>query len=68
MKKKENYIKLILCIFYQVFGRPQWITVRSRSRTFVTKIKEDLERKGCQIRISCAVQSVSKFESGKKLL
>ncbi|KAJ0861944.1 putative cyclopropane-fatty-acyl-phospholipid synthase [Helianthus annuus] len=48
----------------QVFGRPQWIMVRSRSRTFVTKVKEDLERKGCQIRIGCGVQSVSKFESG----
>ncbi|KAJ0861943.1 putative cyclopropane-fatty-acyl-phospholipid synthase [Helianthus annuus] len=48
----------------QVFGRPQWLTVRSCSHTFVTKVKENLECKGCKIRIGCSVQSVSKLDSG----
>ncbi|PWA40403.1 Mycolic acid cyclopropane synthase [Artemisia annua] len=44
----------------QLFGRPQWFTVRSRSRTYVKKVKEELENRGCQIRTGCAVRSVSK--------
>ncbi|KAJ9555609.1 LOW QUALITY PROTEIN: hypothetical protein OSB04_010223 [Centaurea solstitialis] len=46
----------------QLFGRPQWFTVRCRSQTYVKKVKEELENRGCQIRTGCAVQSVSKLD------
>ncbi|KAJ0677686.1 putative cyclopropane-fatty-acyl-phospholipid synthase [Helianthus annuus] len=48
----------------QVFGHHQWLTTRSGSHTYVKKLKEDLERRGCQIRTGCSVQSVSKLDNG----
>ncbi|XP_060216081.1 uncharacterized protein LOC132643625 [Lycium barbarum] len=49
----------ILCVFHyvilsehhllQLFGRPQWLTVRWRSHTYVNKVKEELEKRGCQL-------------------
>ncbi|KAK9060122.1 hypothetical protein SSX86_020826 [Deinandra increscens subsp. villosa] len=48
----------------QVFGHPKWLTVRNRSLTYVKKLKEDLERRGCQIRVGCLVQSISKLDNG----
>ncbi|XP_071726492.1 uncharacterized protein [Rutidosis leptorrhynchoides] len=48
----------------QLFGRPQWFTVRCRSQAYVKKMKEELEKRGCQIRTGCAVQSVSKLDDG----
>ncbi|MFS7992802.1 putative protoporphyrinogen oxidase [Helianthus anomalus] len=49
----------------QVFGRPQWLRVRNSSHTYVKKLKEDLESRGCLIRMGCSVQFVSKLDNGK---
>eukprot|EP00258_Populus_trichocarpa_P008665 XP_002314493.3 uncharacterized protein LOC7459982 isoform X1 [Populus trichocarpa] len=43
----------------QLFGRPQWLTVRRRSHSYVNKVREKLESWGCQIRTGCEVQAVS---------
>ncbi|XP_076942205.1 uncharacterized protein LOC143612004 [Bidens hawaiensis] len=48
----------------QLFGRPQWFTVKWRSQTYVKKVREELENRSCQIRTSCAVKSVSKHDDG----
>nr|XP_016466796.1 PREDICTED: uncharacterized protein LOC107789486 [Nicotiana tabacum] len=48
----------------QLFGRPQWLTVRWRSRTYVNKVKEELEKRGCQLKTSCEVNSLSTNEEG----
>ncbi|MCD7469746.1 hypothetical protein HAX54_008927 [Datura stramonium] len=48
----------------QLFGFPQLLTVRWRSHTYVNKVKEELEKKGCQIRTGCEVNSVSTNEEG----
>ncbi|KAK8571928.1 hypothetical protein V6N12_027996 [Hibiscus sabdariffa] len=42
----------------QLFGRPQWMTVRWRSQHYINKIREELESRGCQIRTGCEVNSV----------
>lgn len=43
----------------QLFGRPQWLTVRWRSHTYVNKVREQLESKGSQIRLGLGVNSVT---------
>jgi len=43
----------------QLFGRPQWLTVKERSQSYVKKLRAQLESRRCQIRLGCAVQSVS---------
>lgn len=48
----------------QLFGRPQWLTVKGRSHRYVDKVREELESKGCEIRTGCAVQSVSSIDGG----
>ncbi|KAK9140261.1 hypothetical protein Scep_009942 [Stephania cephalantha] len=48
----------------QLFGRPQWLTVRWRSHTYVNKVQEELQSRGCQIRTGCAVQSITSHSGG----
>ncbi|KAJ3677201.1 hypothetical protein LUZ60_002925 [Juncus effusus] len=48
----------------QLFGRPQWLTVKGRSHCYVNKIKEQLEKMSCEIKTSCAVESVSSVNGG----
>lgn len=48
----------------QLFGRPQWLTVRGRSHCYVNKVIQVLERKGCQIRTGCQVKSVFASNEG----
>ncbi|KAL0899219.1 hypothetical protein Bca101_083180 [Brassica carinata] len=48
----------------QVFEKPQWLTVAGRSETYVAKVTAELEKRGCKIRMSCNVQSVSTSEDG----
>uniref|UniRef100_A0A5B6YSM5 Amine oxidase domain-containing protein n=1 Tax=Davidia involucrata TaxID=16924 RepID=A0A5B6YSM5_DAVIN len=48
----------------QLFGRPQWLTVRWRSHNYVNKVRGELESRGCQIRSSCEVLSVSTGDEG----
>ncbi|KAL5990383.1 hypothetical protein ACLOJK_011283 [Asimina triloba] len=65
--QKNGYSKLFQEA-YLLFRRPQWLTVKSRSRTYVHKVKEELENRCCQIRTGCEVQSVSTIDGGKQLL
>ncbi|KAK1362619.1 Cyclopropane-fatty-acyl-phospholipid synthase [Heracleum sosnowskyi] len=51
----------------QLFGRPQWLTVRCRSQSYVNKVKEELIIRGCQILSGCPVQSVTAVDGGKCL-
>ncbi|KAI5649663.1 hypothetical protein M9H77_35668 [Catharanthus roseus] len=48
----------------QIFGRPQWLTVRQRSHTYVNKVRSELERKGCKIRTGCEVSTISTNDEG----
>lgn len=48
----------------QLFGRPQWLTVRGRSHCYVNKVIQVLESKGCQIRTGCQVKSVLTANEG----
>ncbi|RZC62084.1 hypothetical protein C5167_023831 [Papaver somniferum] len=49
---------------YLLFGRPQWLTVRWRSQSYIDKVTEELDRRGCQIKTGYAVNSVSTFDGG----
>ncbi|KAK1362601.1 Cyclopropane-fatty-acyl-phospholipid synthase [Heracleum sosnowskyi] len=48
----------------QLFGHPQWLTVRCRSHSYVNKVKEELIIRGCQILSGCPVQSVTAVDGG----
>ncbi|KAG8100018.1 hypothetical protein GUJ93_ZPchr0013g37482 [Zizania palustris] len=52
----------------QLFGRPQWMTVKGRSHTYVNKVREELESYGCQIKTACEVQSVSSCDGGYRVV
>ncbi|XP_011649135.2 uncharacterized protein LOC105434590 isoform X1 [Cucumis sativus] len=51
----------------QLVGRPQWLTVKGRSHSYVKKVQEVLESQGCQIRTSCEVNSISTLVKGCKV-
>ncbi|KAK4775674.1 hypothetical protein SAY87_023635 [Trapa incisa] len=48
----------------QLFGRPQWLTVKRRSQTYVSKVREVLESRGCKIKKDCEVQQISTSSRG----
>ncbi|WOK95387.1 hypothetical protein Cni_G04094 [Canna indica] len=48
----------------QLFGRPQWLTVKSRSQCYIQRVREELESRSCKIKTGCAVQSVLSTEGG----
>ncbi|XP_056867370.1 uncharacterized protein LOC108861969 isoform X2 [Raphanus sativus] len=48
----------------KIFPRPQWLTIAGGSESFVTKVRAELEQRGCKIRTSCNVQSVTTSEDG----
>ncbi|XLR00814.1 hypothetical protein S83_067012 [Arachis hypogaea] len=48
----------------QLFGRPQWLTVKGRSHTYVKKVKEELVRKGGQAIVNCEVELVLASKKG----
>ncbi|CAM8988394.1 unnamed protein product [Rhodiola kirilowii] len=52
----------------QLFGRPQWLTVRWRSQQYVNKVRDELEKRRCQIRTNCEVQSVLTCDAGCTVL
>ncbi|XP_021721859.1 uncharacterized protein LOC110689385 isoform X2 [Chenopodium quinoa] len=52
----------------QLFGRPQWLTVKGRSHCYVNKIREELENQGVQVKTSSEVISVSTSDEGCTLL
>ncbi|WVZ64255.1 hypothetical protein U9M48_013805, partial [Paspalum notatum var. saurae] len=49
-------------------GRPQWLTVKGGSESYVNKVREKLENTGCQIKTGCEVNSVSSFNEGYRIL
>ncbi|KAK1419911.1 hypothetical protein QVD17_29348 [Tagetes erecta] len=60
---------LVLLFLYnhhnlQVFRGPQWLRIRNSPHTYVEKLKEHLECRGCRIRTSCSVEAVSKLDNG----
>ncbi|XP_061993143.1 uncharacterized protein LOC133711000 isoform X2 [Rosa rugosa] len=48
----------------QLFGGPQWLTIKWGSHCYVKKVKEVLESKGCQIRTGSEVHKVSTTDDG----
>ncbi|KAF8655180.1 hypothetical protein HU200_061321 [Digitaria exilis] len=52
----------------ELFGRPQWHTVKGGSGSYVDKVRGELESMGCQIKTGCEVKSVSKFNEGYGIL
>ncbi|KAM7488473.1 hypothetical protein LguiB_025957 [Lonicera macranthoides] len=48
----------------QLFGRPQWLTVRRRSHNYVNKVREELESRDCRIKSACTVHSISRVDEG----
>ncbi|KAL2530840.1 Cyclopropane-fatty-acyl-phospholipid synthase [Forsythia ovata] len=48
----------------QLFGRPQWLTVRRRSQNYVNTVRKELDSRGCQIRTNCEVCSVLTNDEG----
>ncbi|MED6131612.1 hypothetical protein PIB30_011211 [Stylosanthes scabra] len=47
----------------QLFGKPQWLTIKWRSQTYV-KVKEELVSRGVQVIANCEVELVSTSEEG----
>ncbi|PUZ69398.1 hypothetical protein GQ55_2G104700 [Panicum hallii var. hallii] len=53
----------------ELFGRPQWLTVKGGSGSYVSKqVREELESMGCQVKTGCEVKSVSRFNEGYQIL
>lgn len=48
----------------QIFGRPQWLTVKGRSQSYVTKLVAELRANGCEIRLNCTATKVSSLDQG----
>ncbi|KAF3782892.1 Tuberculostearic acid methyltransferase [Nymphaea thermarum] len=61
------YYVLLFCRNHhalQVFGQPQWFTVKDRSHSYVNKIRVELEKHGCEIRTGCPVKYVLTASGG----
>ncbi|XP_050375275.1 uncharacterized protein LOC126792840 [Argentina anserina] len=52
----------------QIFGRPQWLTVRWRSHCYVRKVREVLESQGSRIKTSCEVHKVCTTGEGSTVV
>ncbi|XP_011649139.2 uncharacterized protein LOC105434591 [Cucumis sativus] len=48
----------------QLFGHPQWLTVKSSSNSYLKKLQKALESAGCQIRTCSKVNSISTTKEG----
>eukprot|EP00897_Mesotaenium_endlicherianum_P008430 jgi/Mesen1/7615/ME000397S06675 len=42
----------------QIFGRPQWLTVKGRSQAYVSKVVEAVKARGGSFRTGCAITAV----------
>ncbi|XP_025803676.1 uncharacterized protein LOC112882759 isoform X4 [Panicum hallii] len=51
----------------ELFGRPQWLTVKGGSGSYVNKVREELESMGCQVKTGCEVKSISRFNEGYRV-
>ncbi|KAF3786027.1 Cyclopropane mycolic acid synthase 3 [Nymphaea thermarum] len=54
----------VLNLVMQLFGQPQWFTVKDRSRAYVNKLRVELEKWSCEIRTGCAVKSILTASGG----
>ncbi|KAL3634448.1 hypothetical protein CASFOL_021502 [Castilleja foliolosa] len=52
----------------QLFGRPQWLTVKWRSQDYVEKVRQVLESKRCRIRTNAEVCSVLSNDEGCSII
>ncbi|XWS39151.1 hypothetical protein CRYUN_Cryun18bG0025500 [Craigia yunnanensis] len=52
---------------YQLFGHPQWLTIRRHSY-FVEKVRDMLESRGCQFKLGCQVHSVLPADNGSTIV
>ncbi|KAL3690419.1 hypothetical protein R1sor_016728 [Riccia sorocarpa] len=52
-------------VFNQVHGGPQWITVKGHSKTYVSKVVDELRGRGAEIRIKTAVTHVESLDDGR---
>ncbi|KAH7522035.1 hypothetical protein FEM48_Zijuj07G0095200 [Ziziphus jujuba var. spinosa] len=52
----------------QIFGNPQWLTIKGQSHYFVNKVREKLESGGCRIRAHCEVWKISTSDEGCMVL
>lgn len=48
----------------QIFNRPQWLTVKRGSHTYVKKVIEELGKRGCKIKTNCSVQRIATTKEG----
>ncbi|KAL3634447.1 hypothetical protein CASFOL_021501 [Castilleja foliolosa] len=48
----------------QLFGRPQWLTVKCRSQDYVKRVRQVLENKHCRIKTNAEVFSVLSNDEG----
>ncbi|XLS71866.1 hypothetical protein HN51_028731 [Arachis hypogaea] len=61
--KTKGYSELFVKS-YLLFGRPQWLTVKRGSHTYIKKVKEELVTRGGQAITNCEVELVSATENG----
>ncbi|KAH7522034.1 hypothetical protein FEM48_Zijuj07G0095100 [Ziziphus jujuba var. spinosa] len=52
----------------QIFGNPQWLTIKGQSHYYVKKVREELESRGCRLRTRCEVQKISTNDEGCMVL
>ncbi|XP_049931110.1 uncharacterized protein LOC116267227 isoform X2 [Nymphaea colorata] len=52
----------------QLFGRPQWFTVKDCSHAYINKIRVELEKWSCEIRTGCAVKSILTAPGGCSIM
>lgn len=52
----------------QLFGIPQWSSMRLGSHKFVYKVREELEKRSCLIKTGCEVISVSTDDEGSVII
>ncbi|AQK48315.1 uncharacterized protein [Zea mays] len=52
----------------EILSGSKWLTVKGGSGSYVNKIREELESNGCQIKIGCEVNSISKSNDGYQIL
>ncbi|KAG7026046.1 ufaA1, partial [Cucurbita argyrosperma subsp. argyrosperma] len=48
----------------ELFGQPQWLTIKRSSDSYLNKIQKALEIQGCQIRTSSKIHSISSTMEG----
>ncbi|GJN13043.1 hypothetical protein PR202_ga31376 [Eleusine coracana subsp. coracana] len=53
---------------YLVFSCSKWVTIKGGSESYMNKVRQELESNGCQMKIGCEVNSVSKFNGGYRIL